>query len=361
MTVERRGRRRRWFWLALASVAILVVLAVVSSIPGDEREAPSPELAGPEPRRVPTVFTYFYYWYDLPGGVHSTALTHRPANPSASYRNLQWLKSELTDMEAAGVDVALAVYWGDAEPSSDVGLQNMVQAAQELRAAGRDTPDIGLFLDTGLIGRWDYDDRDLRKPENIERFYSLIARFYEIVPEELRGNVDGRPVVWLWGSWFDIRFGQPLFDYVYRQGERDFGSRPYIVADNSWRFSIGTGFLGRITVDRSRPVAIDDFYSWGASIEGYREEGGNVAQIGPGYDERELGGSPDRVGRHTPRDGGAFYRRSWEAAIDSDKPYVAIETWNEFHEASGIANSTEYGRRYIEMTRDYVRKFKASH
>ncbi len=332
---------------------MLLLLATLSH-PRRHPTAPSsiePALSSAQP---PLVFTYFYYWYDLPDGAHSTALTDHPVDPSASFRRVDWMGQQLIDMRDAGIDVALAVYWGDEEPSSDVGLANLVQAARQLRAEGERTPGIGLFLDTGLIGRWSYDQRDLRTPENRDRFYALVRRFYQAVPREMWGTIDGRPVLWLWGSWLDIRFDQRLFDDVYTRFEADFGVRPYIVADNSWRYAIGTGFMGRISVDRGAPISVDDFYSWGGAIEGYREEGGNVAEIGPGYDERRLGGSADRTGRYVPRDGGATYRAAWEAALASGKRFIAIETWNEFHEASDIADSREYGRTYIEITREYA-------
>jgi hypothetical protein len=35
-----------------------------------------------------------------------------------------------------------------------------------------------------------------------------------------------------------------------------------------------------------------------------------------------------------------------------------IETWNEFHEGTDIAESKEYGRQYIELTRKYSDLFK---
>jgi hypothetical protein len=37
---------------------------------------------------------------------------------------------------------------------------------------------------------------------------------------------------------------------------------------------------------------------------------------------------------------------------------MAIETWNELGEASGILETIEYGRHYIDLTRHYVDLFK---
>ena len=51
-----------------------------------------------------------------------------------------------------------------------------------------------------------------------------------------------------------------------------------------------------------------------------------VASAGPGYDERRI---PGRRGTHVDRDGGAYYRENFTAAVQSGRPLVAIETWNE--------------------------------
>lgn len=351
-------RRRAWRYVAgvAAGVAAIALWAAACADNGGPAAPPSSatRLSDTQPKLV---FTYMYYWYDLPSGPHSAALTDRPAEADASYKNVGWMKKQLQDMEYAGIDAALAVYWGDEEPSSDAGLANMVSAAAELRSEGSHPPRIGLFFDTGLIGRWPEGQRNLNKDENRARVYALIKRFYSAVPRDEWAEVEGRPVVWLWGSWLGIRFDQGFFDYVYARFTEDWGVRPYIVADNSWRYATKDRFLGGTEQDTSRPVTVDDYYSWGASLTGYREGGGNIAQIGPGYDERELKSS-DRTGRYTDRQDGAFYRSSWEAAIASGKRFVAIETWNEFHEASDIADSAEYGRRYLDLTREYAARFK---
>ena len=362
MTASKSGRRPRKRWLLAGATAVgvvAVVLAVAANASKGSGKAPVPtppatQLSDSQPKLV---FTYFYYWYDLPNGTHSTALTNRPAAPDASYKSVPWLKQQLSDMEYAGIDVALAVYWGDEEPSSDVGLRNMAQAASALRAEGSTPPTIGMFLDTGQIGRWPEGQRDLTKEGNQARVYALIKRFYSEVPRDQWAEVEGRPVVWLWGSWLGIRFDQAFFDYVYARFTADFGVRPYVVADNSWRYATKDKLFGGTEQDMSRPIAVDDFYSWGASLTGYREEGGNIAEIGPGYDERQLKGS-DRTGRFTDRQDGLFYQQSWRAAIASGKRFVAIETWDEFHEASEIADSVEYGRRYLDLTRQFAAQFK---
>ncbi|HEY5625573.1 MAG TPA: DUF5010 domain-containing protein [Dehalococcoidia bacterium] len=303
----------------------------------------------PDPSIEPASFAYFYYWYDLPDGPHSGALTQRPAEGEAtSYRHVVWFEKQLFDMTEAGVDNALAIYWADAEPSSDTGLVNMNEAASELESEGIDAPQIGMFIDTGFIGRWPEASRDLRDEENIDRLYDSIRRFYTIVDRDHWALIDGKPVVWLWGAYFNIGFDQSTFDYIYSRFGSDFGVEPYIVAEISWFHEAPED-----------GITVDDYYTWGASLLGFEEPIGNIAEVGPGYDERELTG-PGRTGRFAERDGGDFYRDAFQGAIDSGRPIVAIETWNEFHEASGVADSVEYGRDYIELTRELVAALKAA-
>lgn len=350
----------RWALIGGAAIVGFVVLAGLLSSrnqAADTTSIPRFPVSTQNPDQPPLSFAYFYYWYDLPSGPHSGALTDRPAEPNASYQDVGWFKKQLSDMSAAGIDVALAVYWGPFEPSSDIGLANMAEAAAELRAEGREPPKIAMFLDTGLIGRWPKGDRDLRKLENQQRFYDLVHTFHSILPRDDWAMIDGRPVVWMWASWFDISFDQSLFDYVSSRFASDFGADPYVVAEASWRFATDAGGGG---ADTTAPIDIDNFYVWGAALNGFQDTGAGVAQVGPGYDERELDG-PGRSGRFTDRNGGRFYQRNLEAALASGERFIAIETWNEFHEASDIADSVEYGRQYIEITRRYMDQFKAKY
>ncbi|HEY5626137.1 MAG TPA: hypothetical protein VIT93_06585, partial [Dehalococcoidia bacterium] len=134
--------------------------------------------------------------------------------------------------------------------------------------------------------------------------------------------------------------------------ELDFGVRPYIVRDVSWDFAVADD-NGR-KVDESRPIATEANYKWGAALEGYPEQG-SVAVVGPGFDEREI---PGRGNAYRPRDDGLWYYQNFGKAIASGKRLLVIETWNEVHEASGVGETTEWGREYIDYTRRLVSEFR---
>jgi hypothetical protein len=348
----------------LAGILLLAIAGIaLAAYRADHEPGPKPkvggEIATPDAMSGPTpedrmVVTYFYYWYDLPGGPHSEPLTDHPADPEASYLDVSWFRQELLDMKQAGIDAGLASYWGIFEPSSTVGLRNLVAAYDALISEGQSPPKVGMFLDTGAVARLEPQYRDLTKPQNQEIFYSLIRGYYDVVPDRVWARIDGRPIIWLWAAYFGIQFDRTLFDYITSRFEADYGIRPYLVGEDIWRYAHPSG--GGVDYDAG-VMPLDDFYIWGAAYTGFQEPTGEVAQIGPGYDERTLPG-PDRIGRHRDREEGAFYARSFQQAIDSGSRIIAIETWNEFHEASDIANSEEYGRQYIELTRRFVDQFK---
>ena len=350
--------------LAALLILGLVVVVTVTSCGDDKSATPSATVAGAlsTPGNVAgtspasaerLVATYFYYWYDLPDGPHSAPLTDHPADPGTSYESVDWFKRQLADMSYAGIDIALPAYWWFSEPSSGVGLINLSDAYDQLVAEGQSPPSIGMFLDTGAIGQWPLSLRDLTVPLNQERVYQMIRSYFTIVPERQWATIDGRPVVWLWAAYFDIKYDRSFFDYVISAFDSEFGVRPYLVGEEIWRYAHTSS-----GVDYSEVMPLDDFYIWGASANGFAEPTGGIAEVGPGYDERTLPG-PGRIGRYQDREDGQFYVENFEKAIESGSAIIAIETWNEFHEASDVAESVEYGRQYIELTRQLVNSFKA--
>jgi len=303
------------------------------------------------------VFTYYFYWYDSQTGGHlqpSSLHTHFPAGEQPSWRSVEWQQKQLSDMTYAGIDVALAVYWGFDRPQdvwSTAGLDVLAQAGRMITQRGGKAPRIGMFLDTSIV-----DMRDLTSTGGQQWFYANFKDFFTRIPRDQWALIDGRPIAFLFTSDFTAAMNQSTFDYVYQHFESDFGVRPYIVREVSWDSPILRWERGERVRDTAHPIRTENRYLWGAAIHGYNDCCG-VAAVGPGFDDRGLAG---RSGTFTDRESGAFYERTFQAAIRSGKPYVVIETWNEFHEASGIAEAQEYGRAYLDLTRQLTARFRAA-
>jgi hypothetical protein len=339
------------FPLSLAFALALGIVFPAASV--DARPAADPPAAETAPVvRDQRAATFFFYWYDAATGLHtrnpngSDSLTDHPADlyaPFFSYKDPLWIRQELLDMRAAGIDVVLPVFWGSDHERfwAMPGLQNIVAVEQFLLVQGLHPPRVGMFFDTSALAQQNAGmPLDLTTASGREVFYGMIADFFALVPAELRAEVGGRPIIYLYIAFFAKAYDQALFDFVERSFERDFGVRPFIVRESSW-----TG------------VATDGEYAWGTALLGPRVFGPS-ASLGPGFDNSAVALPSGRIIRD--RECGEFYQDGWEAVIDSGAKQVAVETWNEFHEATDIAFSREYGRSYIDLTRENLDRWRAA-
>ena len=328
-----------------------------STSTGPASPGPAQSPARPARPNGPLAFTYYYYWYDAATNAHlgpnQPLPLHPPPTPTPSWHNVEWHKKQLSDMAAAGIDVVLPVYWGYGRESwSTEGLGYLVQARHQLLAAGRQAPPIGLFFDTTPMA-----GLDLTNPADMETFYSNVRDFYQRIPRGDWALVSGRPVVWLYVPQNGNRFGQPFFDHLYSRFTEDFGVRPFIVREAGWYCAITAWASGGPSArDCSHPISTDGMYHWGGAYDGYKDVG-NVAEVGPEYDERQV---PGRRGLVRPPDGGVWYATNMQLAVASKKRLLAIETWNEYHEATAIGETVEYGRSFIDATRQYLDIYHAS-
>lgn len=301
------------------------------------------------------VLTPYFYWYDIYSGAHikdadgSDALTdHPPTLTGFSYRSSSWHRQQLLDMMEAGIDVLLPVYWGEpsqrltnqpvsAQPWSYAGLPPLVEARDDLATAGWSPPRIGMFYDTSTL-QWNAAGEriDLTTPRGQQWFYESVRDFFSLIPPRHWAMIHNQPLVFLYSAAFAANHDQQCIDYLRTAFARDFGGRvPYVVREVSWQ------------------VRSEQVYAWGGAL-GLKCPG--VASLGPGYDDSAVLGRTPLI---VPRENGEFFRRNWEAFLLRPSTLVTIETWNEFHEGTEIADSLEYGRDYLALNRQYVDMFKS--
>jgi len=310
---------------------------------------------GPDERVVATHYFYWYRWpdqhfFDDANRRDDALRQHFPDHRNVSYASKDWQRRQMEDLLAAGIDVALLIYWGapnqydkpDLRFSVD-GIPPLVAALDELAARGR-TPRIGMFYDTStLLGEHAFREPgrgnvDLCTAEGRDIFYRTIRDFFRLLPPRHWACLDGRPIVQLYEAAFAAGHDRQTIEYVYERFAKDFaGRRPFIIAGPSWSFRA------------------DARTGWGAALGG-PILGDGFAQIGPGYDDSPVSG------RDTPtrdRLAGGFYRASWLLALRVRPRMVIVETWNELHEGTGICETLEDGRFYIDLTRRYSELLKA--
>ncbi|MEW6072035.1 MAG: hypothetical protein AB1726_05480 [Planctomycetota bacterium] len=317
------------------------------------------------PRAAPDalVATHYFYWYRWPDSHFSQPgapgpeghLRRFPAPETVDWGSAAWHETQFRAMAAAGIDVALPVYWGAPgaydRPGtcfSVEGLAPMAAALDAIAAAGETGVRLGMFYDTttllrsvrGLASGPGMPERpDLTAPEGKALFCGTVVEYFARVPERHWARLDSRPLVVTYGSGFAGAWDATLGPALRAAFAARFpGEAPFLVADATW------GEIGQ-----------DLTTAWGAALVGPQLFPG-VAQIGPGYDDSCV------PSRHTPvraREDGAFYRWSWRQAVVAKPRLVLIETWNEMHEGTEICATIETGRFYLELTREWTRRLAA--
>ncbi|MFO0955929.1 MAG: hypothetical protein U0800_00515 [Isosphaeraceae bacterium] len=320
-------------------------------------------------RNDPLVVTYYFYWYDAPGDYHvrlngSDMLTDHPDDsipapmgkggwrrrpparysddPAFSYRDPAWQAREMARMAGAGIDVALPVYWGGdprrpAEAEwSNRGLEVLDGALEGLERSGVPAPRIGLFYDTTTLAATPGTRAvDLATDAGRDQFYGTIRDFYSRIDPRRWARLDGGAIVWLFDSGRPGRIDPRIFEIARQRFAADFGgARLAFVGDPGWK-------KAGARTDRTTAW-------WGlkATADGL-QDATDVVTVAPGF-------SYPPAGRFVDRRGGRTYRSAWESALRSGKRIVAVETWNEFFEATEVTPSFEHGWLYWRLTRQYA-------
>lgn len=80
-----------------------------------------------------------------------------------------------------------------------------------------------------------------------------------------------------------------------------------------------------------------------------------AAGVLPGYDDTRI---PGRTGTYiVPRNNGATYRTSWNAALASTPDWITVTTFNEWFEGAMIEPSVHYGNTYLTITQQFASKW----
>jgi hypothetical protein len=305
----------------------------------------------------PIVGTTYFYWYDIDTKSHiingdgTDALTDHPADmKTISYKRPAWHKQQLIDMMDAGIDFLMPVFWGvpgKYDGWSFAGLPPLVEAHSQLQAEGKKPPAIGLFYDTSIL-QWNGFNKDgsnyhvdLTTDFGKQWFYTPIRDFFSLIPPAKWARINGEPIIFFYASAFAKAQDPAQFDYVKQRFEADFGVEPFLVKSSGWKSNT------------------DATYSWGGAVSGpliFQQ----TAALGPGYDHSAVPGRQPLIIER--RDGQTYINRWLQllALRANNRPWIVhVETWNEWHEGTDVADSREYGRSYIVLTRLFADMWRA--
>ena len=334
-----------------------------------------------------------------------------PENPKASAYcpyNVAWWRKELLDMKDAGIDVFLPNFCGMTHDTFFArSLQTMIKAYQELESEGyrvdklpfedpKALPRPSQFLETYFAAEWITANS---QPLDFSTYYGRVflltelRRFWFQIPAKY------------WGLFTEN--GKVVFPEVFYA--------PFSVAgdltpeDLEWvaqKFSEEVASIPGLGLTSSSDVIVYILHPWDAfwaAVGGDFYSSGNLLAekwswglgqlvppdltrytltVGPGYDDSH---QPVRAGMVRNRAWGEWYRLGYDVtdgsfkgmwdqvlrnmftssnysptatSFSGQKNKIAIVTWNELPEGSGIEDSLEFGRIFIDATAAYNALFK---
>lgn len=324
-------------WRILITLFLLIlVMALGMLLQAPRAASAAPALRPPAQSSSDRLVLAFYYtWFDEATWSYDK-LSDLPAEPYVS-RDRGVMGRHIEQAKSAGID-AFVVAWYGPSGASNQTEPNLAALLDE--AAARGFKIAALFeTDSPFLGGVDATTGAL------QHLLSVHANH----PAYL--HVDGRPVVFFWrpglygvDTWAAIRNQVDPNRSAFWVSEGVDTSLLSVfdghhLYSNTWNppsdlLATNRKFAARLPADRV----------W-------------VATVMPGYNDVKI---RPGSGFATDREGGAYYVRGWQAAIDGGAEWVVINSFNEWPEGSYIEPSAAFGRQYLDLTASWSSQFKGA-
>ena len=315
-----------------ASLILALCLFLLPWIPG----SPPPVAAQSSDRLV---LAFYYNWFDENswGG----KVPDQPISPYVS-RDPGVMGRQIDEAKGAGID-AFVVNWYGPRVENNQTETNFRVMLDEAAAHG-----FRLALDV------DMNSPFLGSAADVQAALSTLLSTHAQHPAYLRSG--GKPVIFFYhqtarfglGTWADIRAQvDPNHDSLWIEEGVDVS--PLSVFDGHHLYSVTWANRTDMayTADKFARLVRDKAAALGTAKV-------YVATVMPGYDDRKTG----RGGAFAvDREGGAYYERSWRAAIDSGPDWIVINSYNEWPEGTFIEPSQACGNRYLDLTATWAAAF----
>lgn len=286
------------------------------------------------------LWAFYYPWYGKKDW-SSEQLNDRPATRYAS-DDRRAIERHIAQAQSAGIDGFICSWWGP-DDYTDKNLKLILDVAEQKRFL------VTVYVEILSGGK-------PRKTDVLQSWLEYVIRNYGEHPAFMK--LDKKPVIVVWASnavarhtWKKIfsNLRAKGFDAAYLPKSYDTGDLE--VFDGLHQY--GTSMPGAGQAEFLASVARRARY-YALSGDGSGPKA-CAASVMPGYDERPI---PGRRGHHIDRKGGTVYRDAFEQALKMDPDWIFITSWNEWWEHTHIEPSELYGDQYLDITREYARKWK---
>ncbi|MGQ9840061.1 MAG: endo-1,3-alpha-glucanase family glycosylhydrolase [Anaerolineae bacterium] len=288
------------------------------------------------------VLAFYYTWFDERSW-GPDQLPDLPVEPYAS-ADRSVMARHIKQAKAAGID-AFVVSWLGPRVENNQTETHFRALLDEAAARG-----FRLAVDFEVISPF------LGSAGDVQAALATLLATHAQHPAYLRWG--GKPVIFFWGqqrfsvqTWAAIRAAvDPGRNSIWIEEGTDVS--PLAVFDGhhlysvTWANRTDMGYtankFARLVRSKAAALGAPKIY---------------VATVMPGYDDRKTG-RPDAFA--VGREGGAYYVRSWQAAIGSAPDWIVITSFNEWPEGTYIEPSRAYGSLYLDLTARWSAVFRSS-
>ncbi|MCS6842923.1 MAG: endo-1,3-alpha-glucanase family glycosylhydrolase [Caldilineales bacterium] len=325
---HRRSRTAALVALLVAAVGLVALGTAVAAQP-----------AAAQGERL--VLAFYYTWFDE----HTWSPAKVPDLPLEPYasRDRRAMDRHIAQAQTAGIDAFVVSWygpWGGVNNQTESNFAALldVAAARGFRVA------LDVEATSPFVGSSGAMVEMLRHALHVHAAHPAYLR------------VGGRPVLFFWRQ---QRWNVDTWQWIRSQVDPD---RRSIWIAEGVDMAYQAVFDGHhlYTVTWTPPT--DVFYTankFSRLVQQARERYGGyrywVATVMPGYDDTRTG-RPHAFAR--PREGGAYYARTWEAAIASNPDWIIVTSFNEWPEGTYIEPSRAYGDYYLQLTAQWSARFK---
>lgn len=320
--------------LPLISIALLLFFPSAEAAPLNENGKP------------PLVLAFYYNWFD-----ENTWTPEKVSDfPVTLYhsRDRETLVRHIAQAQEAGVDAFVVAWYGPQiegnQTEPNLALMLEVADGTAFRVSVEFGPDSPL----------------IHSQQDVVDALRHVLHVHALHPSFLR--IEGRPVIFFWRlDSIPLDPGQtPLEAWQAVRAQVDPGRQSIWIAEGvelEYQQVFDGHHLYSIAWSQDVRQTLKD---WGDRIRRYNARHGTdklwVATVMPGYNDLKTGRAQAFV---REREGGQFYRETWQAAMDSGADWIVITSWNEWVEGSQIEPSISYGNLYLDLTRELATRFRA--
>lgn len=328
----------------IVSLTLLVVVTLTTT----------PSHTQAQSARPPLVLAFYYNWYDEKTWDPSRV----PDLPIIKYasRDPNIMAHHIQQAKSVGIDAFVVSWWGPGNQTDD-NFKVMLGLARQAN--------FQLAVDFEVNAPFYRSKHDV-----VQALKYLMSTYINhpaylnavvspnrssdcgVLPSQLRNCGNSKPVIFFWRQQlYSVEEWQAI------RNEVDPERRTLWIEEgtNETYLRVFDGHHLYMIAWAKNPYA--ELNKWPRRIRNFGADKIWVATVNPGADNRKVPTQPEKVVRD--RENGNYYRETWQAAFSTYPDWIIITSWNEWPEGTMIEPSVTYGNLYLDITREYIARFKA--